>query len=380
MDINPALDAALEDVLRHGREHAVIVLDATGTIVGWLGAAEELFGYTAEEVLGKSSAEIFTGPDRQRGIDELEMAVTRERGRSEDDRWHARKDGSRIWVTGLMQALRDDSGKVLGYVKILRDRTDLRLHVETLEARLTACEAATRRTRDFLRTLGHEMRNPLAPLQNAATIIQRTNDDPRAEKAVEIILGQIQVLNRLASDLMDVSRLDAGKVKLNLERHDLRDLLRETYEGFKQSAEEKGLSLVLIVPRGPLWVEVDKPKFHQAASNLVSNAVKYTEPGGRIWIKGTQEADDVLMRIEDTGVGISAELLPRLFELFSRGEAAEEAAPSGMGVGLSVVRELIELHGGSVQARSSGAGRGSEFTVRLPAAEADGPMGAPVRN
>lgn len=369
-----ALDAPLENLLRDSQEYALIVLDADGTVARWLGAAQQLLGYAAEEIVGKRVSEIFVAADREKGLDELEMLIARERGRSEDDRWHARKDGTRIWISGSMEALRDPRGNVVGYLKVLRDRTDVRIHVEKLESRLAACEAAGERTRAFLRTLGHEMRNPLAPLKTAAAIIQRTNDDPRADKAVEIILGQIDVLEGMAGDLMDVSRLDAGKVRLDLERHDLRKLLREIHEAFKPSAQDKGLSLILMLPTGPLWVDVDKAKFHQAASNLLTNAIKYTPAGGKVWIKATQEANEVLVRVEDTGLGISPELLPRLFDLFSRGQAARESAPGGMGVGLSVVRELIELHGGSVQARSSGEGKGSEFTVRLRAAEG-GPAG-----
>ena len=183
--------------------------------------------------------------------------------------------------------------------------------------------------------------------------------------------GQIQVLTRLAGDLMEVSRLDAGQVKLDRARHDLRKLLRDAYDGIRQTAQDKGLQLVLMVPKAPLWVDVDVPRFQQAASNLIGNAIKYTPAGGKVWIKGTREGGQVLMRVEDTGFGISPELLPRLFELFARGESAVESAPSGMGVGLSVVRELVELHGGSVEARSSGPGKGSEFTIRLPAGDAD---------
>ncbi|WP_167772527.1 PAS domain-containing sensor histidine kinase [Ramlibacter henchirensis] len=372
MDLHPLLESALPKLLSHSREYALIVLDAAGRIVQWLGASQQLMGFSAEEMIGRHAGEIFISPDREKGFDELEMAIARESGRCEDDRWHVRKDGARIWVSGSMEAVREESGAVVGYVKVMRDRTDLRIHVDRLESRLLDCEAAAQRTRAFLRTLGHEMRNPLAPLRNASTIIQRTNDDPRADKAVEIILGQIEVLTRLADDLMEVSRLDARKVRLDLQRHDLRVLLRETHDAFRQSAHEKGLNLILMVPKGPLWVDVDRPKFHQAASNLVSNAIKYTPRGGKVWIKATQEGRDVLMRVEDTGLGISAELLPRLFELFSRGAAAEEAAPGGMGIGLSVVRELIDLHGGSVEARSSGAGKGSEFTVRLPGVDTQG--------
>ena len=371
MHSDPATDSALLDFLRHGREYAVILLDAQARVVQWLGAAQELLGYAADEIVGAGAAAIFTSEDRHQGLDELELAIARERGRSEDDRWHVRKDGTRIWVTGSVHALRDAGGAVTGYVKLLRDRTDLRMHVEKLESRLAACEAAAARTRAFLRTLGHEIRNPLAPLQNAAAIIERTNDNPRAGKAVEIMRGQIQVLTRLAGDLMEVSRLDAGQVKLDRARHDLRKLLRDAYDGIRQTAQDKGLQLVLMVPKAPLWVDVDVPRFQQAASNLIGNAIKYTPAGGKVWIKGTREGGQVLMRVEDTGFGISPELLPRLFELFARGESAVESAPSGMGVGLSVVRELVELHGGSVEARSSGPGKGSEFTIRLPAGDAD---------
>lgn len=166
MEHNPALDAALTNFLLHSKEYALLVLDAHGNVVKWMGAAQELFGYTAEEIVGKSGSVIFIAPDRQKGFDELEMAIARERGRSEDDRWHARKDGTKIWVSGSMEAVREGAGTMLGFVKVLRDRTDLRLHVETLESRLASSEAATQRTRDFLRTLGHEMRNPLATCAN----------------------------------------------------------------------------------------------------------------------------------------------------------------------------------------------------------------------
>jgi len=368
----PAPEATLHDFLLHNQEYAIIVLDAEGRVTGWLGAAQELLGFTAEEMIGRSGSDIFIAADREKGFDELELAIARGSKRSEDDRWHVRKDGAKVWVSGSMEVRRDQAGEVVGYVKILRDRTDLRMQMDSVEARLASSEAALQRTRAFLRTLGHEIRNPLAPLQTAATIIQRTNDDPRAERALETIIGQIQVLTRLANDLMDVSRLDAGKVHLNLQRTDLRTLLAEAHEALKHTAREKGLNLILMVPKGPLWADVDKTKFHQVISNLVSNAVKYTPAGGSVWIKGTQDGGDVLMRVEDNGVGIRPELLPRLFELFSRGESAEQMAPTGMGVGLSVVRELVELHHGTVQARSAGEGKGSEFTVRLPAADLKG--------
>jgi PAS domain S-box-containing protein len=367
------LRPALQHFLQHSREYAVIVLDADGRVVEWLGAAQEVLGYTPQEILGRPASELFVPEDREKGFDELELAIARASGRAEDDRWHRRSDGTKVWVTGSVEAVCDVKGAVTAYVKVLRDRTDLHMQTENLESRLRCCESAAQRTRAFLRTLGHEMRNPLAPLHSAATIVQRTSQDPRADKAVDIIFGQIEVLTRLANDLMEVSRLDGGQLHLNLERHDMRKLLAEAHEAFRAMATDRGLKLILMIPKGPLWVDVDKAKFRQVAHNLVSNAIKYTPRGGSVWIKGTQEAQHVLLRIEDNGMGISPELLPQLFELFSRGTAAEEVAPSGMGIGLAVVRELVALHRGSVQARSSGVGKGSEFTARFPAADLLGP-------
>jgi PAS domain S-box-containing protein len=362
----------LQGLLEQTREYAVIVLDTEGVIRAWLGASEQIFGFSSDEAAGRPAADLFIAADREKGFDQLELSIARAKGHAEDDRWHLRKDGSRVWVSGHLEAVRDAGGALAGFVKVLRDRTDLRLHVDTLEARLAESRQAAERIRSFLRTLGHELRNPLAPLQNAAAIVQRTNSDPRADKAVDIMLAQLQVLNRLADELMEVARLEAGQVRLKLERQDLRKLLAETHEGFRATAAARGLNLVLMVPKGPLWVGLDKPKLQQAVSNLVSNAIKYTPAGGKVWLRATQEGGDVVLRVEDTGVGIPPELLPRLFDLFSRGASATAVEPGGMGLGLAVVRELVELHGGDVQARSSGPGKGSEFTVRLPALDRQG--------
>lgn len=367
----PSLDAPLLDLLTRyvsqATEHAIIVLDSAGIIVGWLGAAERVFGHSADEAVGQPIALIFTSEDKARGFDNYERDLARAHSRSEDDRWHLRKDGSRIWVTGALEAVKDDSGELLGYVKLMRDRTDLRAHTEWLENQLQSQGSANIRTNLFLSTLGHELRNPLGPLQNAAHIVQRLSTDPRTDKAAEVMINQVGVLARLAEDLMEVSRAQAGKIELDMQRTDLRDMLNETALALRPSALDKGVLLECVMPPAPLPVKLDVLRFPRVVLNLVGNAIKYTPAGGSVWIKATQEGNDVLLRVEDTGIGIVPDMLPRIFDLFTQERQAQDMVPGGLGIGLAIAKQLVELHGGNVQARSAGAGKGAEFTVRLPA-------------
>jgi PAS domain S-box-containing protein len=348
-------------------DHALICMDRDGIVLGWLGAAEEVFGYSADEVVGKSLARIFTPEDQANGYDRYELEVAAMNSRSEDDRWHLRKDGTRIWGTGTVTAIRDAAGTPIGFVKIVRDRTDLRSRLVTLEAQAAALRDSRDRTHMFLKTLGHELRNPLGPVTNAVHIIGRLTADPHIAGALQIISRQIAVLTRLADDLMDVSRLETGKVELSLRRVDIRGLLQDAAQSVSRAASLKQLKLETILPDAPLFVNIDEARFQQVVLNLLGNAIKYTPEGGDIWVKATQDRNEVLVKVEDTGIGISAEMVSRIFELFTQAPVATDMVPGGLGVGLAVVRQLVELHGGSVQARSAGVGRGSEFTVRIPA-------------
>ncbi|MEO8654767.1 MAG: PAS domain-containing sensor histidine kinase [Ramlibacter sp.] len=357
----------LKQYLEHTTDHAVICIDPQENIMAWLGAAGELFGYGAEEVVGRPAKLIFTPEDLDKGFDRYELAVARQLSRSEDDRWHVRKDGVRIWITGSVAAIKDESGQLLGYVKVMRDKTDLRGHIESLENDARALKTANDRTHRFLSTLGHELRNPLSPMQTAAHIIQRLSTDPRVEKSVEVMVRQIGVLSRLAEDLMEVSRVGAGKLKLDLKKTDLRQLLSEASFAMQREAAAKGIRLECLMPDGSLDVALDVDRFERVVLNLLGNAIKYTDAGGTVWVKATQECSDILFRVEDTGRGIAPEVLPRIFDLFTQEHQSADMVPGGLGIGLTIVRELVELHDGTVQARSAGVGKGAEFTVRLPA-------------
>ena len=350
-------------------QYAFICMDLSGVVTSWSAAAEQVFGYTAAEMTGRSIADLFVPEDRERGFVEHELAIASRVGHSEDDRWHLRKDGARVWLIGVTQAIRAADGSLAGFVKVSRDRTDLRAWTEKIEHNERAVTAAHERTLAFLRTLGHEMRNPLSPLTNAAHIIERLHGDDRTAKAVEVIRSQCQSLQRLADDLMQVGQLEAGRVSLRLAEVDLRQPIARAQAAMQEAADAKGVELAAILPPGELLVRLDEDRFQQVLVNLISNAIKYTPQGGSVWLKPTQEGAEIVLRIEDTGIGIAPEVLPRIFDLFSREAQAESVDPGGLGIGLAVVREVVHLHGGSVQARSGGRGKGSEFSVRLPAAQ-----------
>jgi len=353
--------------LLDNRDHAFICMDTHGVITAWLGAAEEILGYSADEAVGHPLTTIFTPEDQARGFEQYELAVAAVDSRSEDDRWHVRKDGTRIWATGTVAAMRGDDGELVGFVKIMRDRTDLRTQLESLEGAVAAHKESRGRTHQFLKTLGHELRNPLAPLSTATQIVQRLAPDPRVGNAVGVITRQIAVLTRLADDLMDVTRLESGKVALQLAEVDLCRFLEEAAASLQETATNRRLTLLTVMPASALKVCIDESRMQRLVLNLLGNAIKYTPEGGTIWVKAVQEGSEIVFRVEDTGIGISPDMLPRIFELFTQERPASDLVPSGLGVGLTMVRDIAELHGGSVQARSAGAGKGAEFTVRLPA-------------
>lgn len=357
------LEAALQQVT----DFAFLLLDEGGRVVAWLGGAQRILGYSAEEMVGTSLARIFTEDDLQHGFDKYELEVARSCGRAEDERWHVRKDGVRIWATGSVSAIHAH-GRLLGFVKILRDRTDLRSKMDTMDNNLASLRASRAETNVILRTLGHELRNPLAPLANAARILERTCTDARSAQAVQIVARQLAVLQRLTDDLLEASRVESGKVHLQPQLLDLRQLAAEATDSLQAAALAKGLRLQALLPDGPVLVQADPQRLQQVILNLLGNALKYTLAGGTVWVKTVLEDREAVLRVEDTGIGIAPEMLHRIFELFTQDVEAERLVPGGLGVGLALVRNFVELHGGTVQARSNGRGRGSEFTVRLPAA------------
>ena len=350
------------------RDYAVIALDLEGRVTWWSPGAESVLGHRAADIVGQTLARLFTPEDLAVHADRQEREIALRVGSAEDDRWQVRADGSRLFASGVLTALHDDTGAVVGFVKTLRDRTDFREQIERLRNDADESRDAARRMDAFLGTLSHELRNPLAPLANAAALIRMgPGRDPTVDHALQVIDRQVAVLKRLVDDLLEMTRVGVGKVALDLKEHDLRDLLSLAVAGMRAREPGSQPAVELLLPAGPLRVEADGNRLQQVFANLLGNALKFTPPGGHVWIKATLEADEAVVRFEDDGAGIPPQMLPHLFKLFTQAEETRRMSPQGLGIGLALVRQLVELHGGSVQVRSEGLGKGSEFTVRLPA-------------
>jgi signal transduction histidine kinase len=270
-----------------------------------------------------------------------------------------RKDGTIIDVSLTVSPIRNGEGKIIGASKIGRDITQQkRIEAERLEA--------DRRKDEFLAMLAHELRNPLSAINNAAQLLGKLETENELEWAKEAVLRQVKHLARLIDDLLDVSRISRGKIGLRKEPIDLSPVVTAAVEAVRPLVEERKheLSISLI---GGLRLEADPLRLEQILVNLLTNAAKYTNAGGRISLKARREGDEVVLRVNDTGMGIAPDLMPRIFDLFAQGDRTMARSEGGLGIGLTLVQKLAEMHGGSVTAESDGPGKGSEFTVRLPA-------------
>jgi CheY-like chemotaxis protein len=218
-----------------------------------------------------------------------------------------------------------------------------------------------------LATLAHELRNPLAPLRNAVQILRAQGQTtPDTRWAMDVIERQTGQMSRLVDDLLDVSRITRNKLELRRHRVDLAAVVAVAVETSRPLIDAAGHELTVTLPDQPLTLDADLTRLAQALSNLLNNAAKYTDRGGRIWLAAEREGSDAVVTVRDTGMGISTEMLPRVFEMFTQVDRSLDHAQGGLGIGLTLVKRLIEMHGGSVEARSGGPGKGSQFIVRLP--------------
>ncbi|HEX5269723.1 MAG TPA: response regulator [Gemmataceae bacterium] len=286
----------------------------------------------------------------------------------------------------LVTAVRSGLEKAESHRKVAQaegERADLlrREQVARAEAERLLAEVreADRKKDEFLATLAHELRNPLSPIMNAVHLLRQPRlDAPTAERVWRMLERQVRHMVRLVDDLLDVSRIARGKIELRRERIDLAALVREAAEDRRAVVEGNGLTLDAAVPRGPLWASGDRTRLAQVVGNLLQNSAKFTDPGGRVAVRLSEdrEAGRAVIEVEDTGVGIAPDLLPRVFEMFTQAESTLERGRGGLGIGLSLVKGLAELHGGRVAAASDGPGRGAAFTVWLPLEPA--PAAAPA--
>src|SRR4051812_18490231 len=482
-------------IIESVKDFAIFSVDVEGRVNTWNAGAERLFGWPEAEIIGQDLAVIFMLEDRPEGIAAKELRAAVETGRSVDERWHRRKDGSRFFASGMVRPIRDEAGVLRGFTKVARDITERKrveealrasearfrmladsapvmiwqagtdklrtyfnqpwlsftgrttdqelgngwvegVHVEDYERCLTAyarafdarepfemeyrlrrhdgeyrwaldhgqplsgpegeftgfigsvvditdrkkteeaLKDADRRKDEFLAMLAHELRNPLAAVQNAVAVAIRSGTKEALERCKDVTARQVKNFAHLINDLLDVSRITRGKIHLQKARIDATPVLHYAVEAVRPVVEGRKHELLLTFTSSDLRLDADATRVEQILVNLLSNAAKYTPSGGRIQLIAGVEGDEVVFRVRDNGAGIPPELLPRMFDLFAQGDRSLARSEGGLGIGLTLVRSLAELHGGTVTATSGGAGTGSEFVVRLPAARGPAPTAA----
>ena len=370
-----AIGKTLQAVVDGLRDHAVFLLQPDGRIASWNTGAERLLGYAAEEAIGMDGAVLFVPEDRERNIPALEMEAAAEKGIAEDKRWHLRKDGALVWATGSMEPVRDDKGRLIGFAKVMRDDTDRKrleeeVLAQTADLKLRADEllAAARAKDEFLATVSHELRGPLNSILGWAHILRTNNDAALAARAVETIERNARGQAKLIEDLMDMSRIIAGKVHLEARPVDLNGVAAAAIDVVQIAADARGVALGRDFPALRTVVTGDPDRLQQVVLNLLTNAVKFTPAGGAVDVRVGREGEQGVLSVADTGRGIPPDLLPFVFDRFRQGAHERLKGEKGLGLGLAIARQIVELHGGVITAASEGEGRGALFTVKLPLA------------
>ena len=370
-----AIGQTLQRVVDGLRDHAIFLIDTDGRIASWNAGAERLLGYAPEEAVGQDAAVVFVPEDRERDLPALELKAAAEKGVAEDKRWHQRKDGSLLWASGSVEPVRDDAGRLLGFVKVMRDDTDrkrleeaLAAHVEDLKVKADDLLAAAQAKDTFLATVSHELRGPLNSILGWARILRTTDEEALRERAADTIERNSRGLAKLIEDLMDMSRIVAGKVHLEERLVDLNTIASGAREVVHVAAQAKEIDLRAEAGGGRSMVTGDPDRLQQVALNLLTNAIKFTPRGGTVAVRVREEDGHAVLTVSDTGRGIAPDLLPFVFDRFRQGAQDRLKGDKGLGLGLAIARQLVELHGGTIDVRSEGEGKGATFRVRLPLA------------
>jgi two-component system, chemotaxis family, CheB/CheR fusion protein len=371
-----------EDRLREGerrmrivaegtKDYAIITFDDEGRITSWNAGAERIFGYTEAEMIGQSADLLSTEEDRASHVAQREFAEARLNGRTDEERWHVRKDGTRFFASGVLSRL-DEAG-MSGFAKIARDLGE---HADAAAGRGTSVELmraaserdAQRRRDEFLAVVSHELKHPLNLISASAELIARApetrqslNISRAADTIRRTVIGQAQIID----DLLDISRVRTGKLSVVRTVVDMREIVQRVCNAAQDDAQQRGIAFNITMTDAPVIIHADLTRVEQIVWNLVSNALKFTARGS---VDVTLEVNDhaeAVLRVADTGSGIEPSLLPHIFDMFQQSRDPTTRR-SGLGIGLALVRDLVNLHGGAVRAESEGVGRGATFTVTLP--------------
>jgi PAS domain S-box-containing protein len=359
---------------------AIFAHDPNGRILSWNRGVGEVLGFVEDQFVDQNVSIIFTREDIENGVVDDQMREAADVGKARDRKWHVRRDGSRFWANGLLMPLWSD-GELTGYVRIIRDDTDqkqiederneilvreqkARQHAEALRASL---ERIQREKDEFLAVLAHELRNPLNTVLGWLAVLRSgMADQGLLVKGLRSIEASARAQNRIIEDVIDLSRIDSGCLKLSCEPMSLNEAIDQAMESLRPAACAKNITLeeALDTKRAIIFGDLDR--IRQAIINILSNAVKFTHAGGRITLKLICSDLNARIIVEDNGKGFSSEFRSRIFERYAQADKSSVRARSGLGLGLPLVKEIIEKHGGTVTAESAGEGLGATFTVCLP--------------
>lgn len=361
-------------IVENVKDFAIFAMNLDGHILSWNQGVQHLLGYEESDFLGKNVSLIFTPEDREREIHTAEIAQAINKGRAEDRRWHLRKDGTRFFANGLAMSIKDDAGNVAFITKILRDETvrkqmeDEREELLKRERELKeAVENAYVANNEFLRLLSHELRNPLNSILGWTNILRSSNlTGEQTSRAIETIERSGKLQARLIEDVFDLSRLTTGKLQLNKVEMNLTEAVQQSVDSILPTAAEKNVKLESDIGTENIFITGDIERIQQSISNLLTNAVKFTEKGGCVEVSLKKLESFAQIIIKDNGQGISPEDLPHIFTPYSQANNIADKKESGLGLGLALVKNLIGMHSGTVKAESAGVGNGAVFTVLIP--------------
>jgi len=374
-----------EDALRDSEEryralisnvksYAVFAVDLQGLATTWNDGVENLLGYSRDEFVGLPTEKLFTAEDVAKGLHRHELQTAAEEGNSANDLWLLQKDGTPFFASFVFSRAMDSAGHVIGFSVVLRDRTAWKLAqqerdtlLENERAVRQEAEQASRLKDEFLATLSHELRSPLNAIVGWVHIARRhAGDNGELMRSLDTIERNVRAQTQIVSDLLDMSRIMTGQVRLDLQTLDLRDALNNAVESVRPAADAKRVRLEKSLAANIGWTKVDPARLQQVLWNLLANAVKFTPPGGRVRVALERTNGHAEITIQDSGVGIAPAFLPFVFERFRQEDSSTTRRHGGLGLGLSIVKSLTELHGGSVRAASPGEGQGSSFIVNIP--------------
>jgi PAS domain S-box-containing protein len=356
------------------KDYAVFMLDPRGHIASWNPGAERIKGYRAHEILGVHFSRFYPREDVESGKPDRELVIAREQGRYQEEGWRIRKDGTQFWASVTITPVLDAQGTLRGFTKVTQDLTqrreaeEQRLQLLREQAARAEAEKTNRLKDEFLAILSHELRTPLNAIVGWAHLLRESPrlDPSQVSRGLEAIDRNAAIQTQIVSDVLDISRMTAGKLRLNPRRIDPGQVVNAALDTIRPAAQAKQIALVARLPEPPEFVYADADRLQQVVWNILQNAVKFTPSGGSVEARVARRDSHVEIAVTDTGMGIPTGFLPHVFDSFRQADSSSSRRHGGLGLGLAIVKQLVELHGGRVEAKSEGEGRGATVTVRLP--------------